>query len=73
MVNEDHEPLVVTAAQESGSMEILQMLLHHGVDVDATNSDNSTTVMVAARVGLLATVQILVDSGANLNIWADRV
>ncbi|KAL0638686.1 B-cell lymphoma 3 protein [Maublancomyces gigas] len=70
--SEEGEPLVLTAAREEGSTEILQILLHHGADVNATNKNNNTAVMVAAGSGFLATVKILVDNGAKLNL-VDRV
>lgn len=65
---EDGEPLVLTAAREGGSPKILQMLLDHVADINATNKNNTTAVMVAARIGFLATVTMLVDNGAMLNM-----
>lgn len=66
--SKDGEPLVLTAAREGGSTEMLQILLHHGADVNATNKNDNTAVMVAASSGFLATVKILVDNGAKLNL-----
>lgn len=65
---EDGEPLVLTAAREGGFPQILQMLLDHDADINATNKNNTTAVMVAARIGFLPTVTMLVDNGAMLNI-----
>lgn len=68
----DGEPLVLTAARESGSTEILEILLHRGADIDAASKTNNTAVMVAASSGFLATVKLLVDNGANVNL-VDRL
>lgn len=66
--SEDGEPLVFTAAREYGSTEILQMLLQYGTDVNASNKNNKTPVMVAAGSGFLEKVKMLVEGGAKLNL-----
>lgn len=62
------EPLVVKAAQESWCMELMQMLLDHGANPDATSECNTTAIMDAAGYGHFATVQVLADHAANLNL-----
>lgn len=62
------EPLVVKAAQESWCVEITQLLLDHGANPDATSECKTTAIMDAAGYGHFATVQILAEHAANLNL-----
>lgn len=70
----DEEPLLLTAAREAHDVELVQLvqlLLSHVVDIDDPNHQRTTAVMVAAQKGHLATVTVLSDNGADLNIVDD--
>lgn len=64
----DSEPLLLTAARQVDGEEILELLLATGVDIDGSNNQRTTAVMVAAKNGHLNMVTVLADKGANLNI-----
>ena len=60
------EPLLHGAAA-SGEVEIINFLLKNHLKVDAKNSRNLTSLMVAAEYKQEATVQVLVKNGASIN------
>lgn len=62
------EPIIISAAWNPGARAVLEVLLDHGADVNATSNDGHSALMLAAQAGLLETVQILVDRGANLTL-----
>lgn len=66
--NEFGEPVIVSASSVAGAVFVLQVLLDYGADINATTDDDVTALMTAAELGLLETVQLLVVSGANLNL-----
>lgn len=55
-------PLAI--AQDSA---IARWLIAHGADVNATNHDGQTVLMIQAGAGRAAIVRVLVDSGAKLD------
>jgi ankyrin repeat protein len=58
-------------AAESGEVEIIQMLLPRGVDVNApVGQDGWTALLSAIKNGHRSVVQLLVTAGANVNIWS---
>ena len=58
-------------AAEGGAVEIIQMLLPRGVDVNApVGQDGWTALLSAIKNGHRSVVQLLVTAGANVNIWS---
>jgi hypothetical protein len=55
-------------AAEQGHGTIVQLLLHHGVDVNVENSRGHTAVHIAVQQGHWAAVRLLLDMGASSNI-----
>ncbi|KAF1964450.1 ankyrin, partial [Bimuria novae-zelandiae CBS 107.79] len=54
-------------ACESGNLEIIELLIDHGCKFDLErNTTGYTPLMIATREGTLATVEVLVKAGANL-------
>ena len=49
------------------NLEMIQLLTEFGADVNATNSEGITALMVAAAKGCVPIVQCLVNNGAALN------
>lgn len=60
------EPVVVSAARQAGTVEILELLLDHGADINAVDSEGRSALLIAAKYGPLGTVQMLVARGSNL-------
>ena len=50
------------------SNEVLQKILHHGVDVNAVNRHNDTALVLACGSGQEESVKLLLDNGADPNI-----
>ena len=48
--------------------EVLMFVIHHSVDVNATNNENESALLVACQKGNLHTINILLDSGADPSI-----
>ena len=57
-------------AVRRGDGEIVRDLLARGVDPNARDRHGQTGLMLAAHGGQLATVHLLIDYGANLNVTA---
>lgn len=66
--NQDGHPVIVSAAMVAGAGLVLEVLLDHGADVNATCEYGDTALMVAAQCGFLDTVKTLVARGADLTI-----
>ena len=61
-------PLYLAASNEtenSENLEIVDMLMEHGADVDIWDIDGLTPVMIAAEKGHMYVVQSLVKHGAR--------
>ena len=56
------------AAQTDCSTEVLQAILSHGVDVNATNKKNVTALMIACEKGKKDAINVLLNAGADPNI-----
>ena len=54
-------------AAESGHLDIMQVLLEAGADVNARTDHGGTALMSAALQGQAETVKILLDNGAGVN------
>lgn len=52
-------------AAQKGFVDIIEVLLKHGADVDNKNDSGKTALMMAAYAGQLGAVQLLRDHGAN--------
>lgn len=68
--NSRGEPMVVMAAEQSGTSSIkanLERLLAHGADVNAPAPDGATALMLATNIGSYGTVKLLLDHGADVN------
>ena len=48
--------------------EVLQTIINHGADVEATNKENETALMLACYDGNVAAVSILLNAGAEPSI-----
>jgi ankyrin repeat protein len=58
-------------AAKKGAEEIVQILLEAGIDLDQpVDEDGYTALMEASIAGHLSMVQMLLEKGANPNIWA---
>lgn len=60
------EPALAEAI-ERGKAEIVPYLLQNGCDVDALTDDFETAICLAAEIGDLKTVRVLIKYGANVN------
>ena len=58
--------LIIASAR--GLIDIVRLLLTHGVNVDATNEDGDTPLMIASWQGNLDLVKLLLDKGADPNV-----
>ena len=56
------------AVDGDGSKEILQAILDHGADVNATNKHNQTALMAASKKGNIDAINVLLNAGANPHI-----
>ena len=50
------------------SKNLIQTLIDHGVDVNATNKNNTTALMLVCEKGIKGAINILLNAGANPNI-----
>ena len=55
-------------AASNQQLDIIQLLLSRGADVNAVNEDGSTALMIAALKGYLEIVKTLLDAGAEAGI-----
>lgn len=60
----DCTPLMEAAS--AGHLEIIELLLKHGADVNATSSSGNTPLMYACAGGHVNAVKLLLSSGANV-------
>ncbi|GHJ47084.1 hypothetical protein Cs7R123_44260 [Catellatospora sp. TT07R-123] len=65
------EPLLVTAVQEGAPPVVLRELLRHGASPDEHRSDGTPALVMAARRGDAAAVDVLLQAGADADA-ADR-
>jgi len=59
-------PLMV--AVEKGSIEIIDILLNNGSDINIKGADGTTPLMIAAENGRRDVVEILINKGADINL-----
>ena len=53
------------------SKEVLETIIRHNVDVNATNKNNRTALMIACKKGKIDVINVLLNAGANPRI-ADK-
>ena len=50
-----------------GGKDVLQVIIEHGADVNATNRNDETALTVACRVGNINAINVLLNTGADPN------
>ncbi|KAH8834272.1 hypothetical protein DL96DRAFT_1810582 [Flagelloscypha sp. PMI_526] len=55
------------AASQAGNLEVIQLLLKKGADVNATGGGNGTALHIASQYGNMEVVEFLVKHGADIN------
>ena len=68
----DWTPLMQILEHQHERIELVQLLLQHGANVNAQNHGGGTAIMIAAKKGKQQIVQILLDNGAAIQIVARR-
>ena len=68
IVDDNGDTCLLAAAFTGCSKETLQKIIDHGADVNAANVMNQSAFMLAAKKGNLDAVNVLLNSGADLNI-----
>jgi hypothetical protein len=63
----NEEPPIVSAIEASAPPAVLRVLLDHGADPDQRRSDGTPVLVLAARHGDHAAVDLLVQSSADIN------
>ena len=67
IVNNDGTTSLLAAVHGRCSKDILQKIMHHGVDVNAINSSSQTALLLACATGQDECVKLLLDNGADPN------
>ncbi len=62
-------PLIIASA--NGNIEIIQLFLDNGADIEAKNDDGLTALIVASNLGKKKAVQLLLDNGADIEAKDD--
>ena len=71
LCDDDGDTLLHYAASGDCSKEILQIVIDHGSDVNATNKKNETTLMKACKKGNIDAMSVLLNAGADPHIADD--
>lgn len=66
---EYHDPAAVHAAALQGNVELVQRALASGFDVNQTNADQQTLLMLASFNGHSGLCRLLIASGASVNAY----
>ena len=66
--NDDGDTCLHYAVDGKCSKEVLEMIISHGADVNATNKDSITVLMAACGNGRTGLINLLLNAGANPNI-----
>jgi uncharacterized protein len=62
------EPLLVAAVMRAVAPVVLRLLLAHGADPGQRRSDGAPALILAARLGDHAAVDVLLEAGADINV-----
>ncbi len=62
----DEEALLITAVMQPVAPEVLRLLLAYGADVNQQRSDGTPAIVIAARRGDHAAVDVLLQAGADV-------
>ena len=62
---------LIGASKQQCSIEVLQLLIDHGADVNATNKENETALTVACSNKDEDAINVLLNASADLNITDD--
>ncbi|KAJ3371222.1 hypothetical protein HDU91_005493 [Kappamyces sp. JEL0680] len=65
-------PTLFRKFTESGNLTALHTLLQLGVDIDAVDAVGLTAIHIAAKTGLVSTIDFLLDQGATMQPTARR-
>ena len=57
-------------AIEYNYIEVIKLLLDHGVDIESLNEQNETPLCYAIGICRRNIAKLLIERGANTNIWA---
>ena len=67
----DGNTCLYTAVQQECCIEVLQAIIDHGANVNATNKDKNTALMTACINKNESAINVLLNAGANPNIADD--
>ena len=68
IVDEDGWTCLMYAVDNNCSNEVLQAIIDHGADVNATNKRNCTALMLACEKGDVDAIHVLLKAGSDTNI-----
>ena len=71
IANDNGFACIYCAVFENCSQDVLETIITHGADVNATDKNNETALMVACRKGNINTINVLLNAGANPNFADD--
>ena len=65
---DDGDTCLHDAVRRGYTKEVLGTMIDHGADVNATNRNNATALMIACKKGNMESINILLNAGADPNI-----
>ena len=68
IVDTDGKTWIHYAVRGGSSKETLQVIINHGADVNATNKNNLTALMIACMKGYIDAIDVLLSAGADPSI-----
>ena len=71
IANTDGDTCLHYAVRNDCSTEVLEAIISHSVDVNATNKKNETTLMIACEKGNKDSINVLLNAGADPHIAND--
>ncbi len=69
--NEDHTPLM-EAVQKEEHLELIQMLIERGADVNAVSKDGDTTMTLADLFDRQNVIEMLIEYGVEKRRWDEQ-